>query len=257
MSSNIVDYSELETVKENVQPLKQGRNPHHLQDKLTLLHTHGSQHTGHTHNTTDRHTQAYYLILLVVSMLCMLCVVLGTDQQLKQCRKEYEQSIRQYVGEQPLTPWMRYIRWTQQHYLDTNGIKSYYLPLLEKCTRTFLHDMSVNSTLAYLKVWLLYIDHIPESEELFQFLATHNIGIQHALYWHAYSMTLEEKYRNPQRAESVLQEGINRAAQPMDKLKTELNRCEDISRQHTDAANIQICNGAEYVMCCTCVIVGT
>lgn len=211
--ANAVDFSLLEPSKENIQPLRGGRDPHAL---LKAINANGAAATVKKENqSTDTQSGS------------SVGVASGhTSASMKADRKKFEEAIKSYPadGAAPLTPWINYIQWTQQSYLAATA-KSHLLPLLEKCTRTFLKDARVNTSLRYLQIWFLYMDLVEDSLDLFSFLHTNQVCTNHAALYEGWSKVLEQRGR-VQDAQDTLKLGQAMGAQPASNLRNSLVRLE-------------------------------
>ncbi|KAJ8498174.1 hypothetical protein OPV22_008726 [Ensete ventricosum] len=172
---------EWEVYKENVRPLKRGRNVKLLNDALR--------------SQADRHLQAS---------------LLGT-------RRRMIEAIDEYQGEDPLQPWLECIKWVQESF-PTGGECSGLVVMYEQCVRTFWHDERYREDLRYLKVWLEYADHCADAEVIFQFLDANQIGQSHSIFYTSYAMHLETKNRL-RKADDILNLGLCRKATPGEKLE--------------------------------------
>lgn len=196
--ANAVDYSLIEPSKENIQPLRRGRNPHALLKALQPVTKEASGSSGLAAGRTEASVKAE--------------------------RKKFEAAIKAYPedGPTPLQPWLAYISWTQQTYL-TASLKSHLLPLLEKCTRTFLRDERVRNTLKYLHIWCMYMDLVEDCLDMFAFLHSNGVCTKHAALYIGWSQVLESKGRL-QDAQDTLQMGINFGAEPVSNLRNNMTR---------------------------------
>ena len=132
-------------------------------------------------------------------------------------RTSLESSILSYDGPDPLHPWLRYLQWTLSSYPSLSQ-SSNLLPLLEKCTRTFLDSPQYLNDRRYVQVWLLYAERCPQPGDVFQFLHSRGIGSkvsQKFTEWAAW----HEKLGRLQEAEAALQLGMDCSAQPSNALR--------------------------------------
>lgn len=148
----VVDFEAFEGTKENLQPLKKGRNLAALKSLI------------------DKEPK-------------------GTDEELELQRCAHEEKIKTYVGDDPLVPWLDFITWTQQAY-SSGGVKSMLIQLLEKCTKEFQHDERYRNSDKYLRVWIIYADNLREPEDVFSFLQNNEIGQKRSLFYEAYALVL-------------------------------------------------------------------
>ncbi|KAG5396476.1 hypothetical protein IGI04_018290 [Brassica rapa subsp. trilocularis] len=111
---------EWELFKENVRPLKRGRN-------VRLLNHALKSHTDHQLRKT-----------------------------LVEKRRKLIEEIDEYDGDDPLFPWIQCIKWVQEAF-PPGGECSGLLVIYEQCVRKFWHSERYKDDLRYLKVWLEYI----------------------------------------------------------------------------------------------------
>eukprot|EP00271_Cylindrocystis_brebissonii_P022775 TRINITY_DN8896_c0_g2_i1.p1 TRINITY_DN8896_c0_g2~~TRINITY_DN8896_c0_g2_i1.p1 ORF type:complete len:1258 (+),score=233.30 TRINITY_DN8896_c0_g2_i1:115-3888(+) len=170
-----------ELSKENVQPLKKGRNADLLNTALEC-------------QTEKRNVP-----------------------KLLEERRALLQAIASYCGDDPLRPWLRYIKWVKESYPSSTHTE--LLPVLEECTRTFQKDGRYADDIRYLRVWIHYADCCAEPREIFQFLEANSIGQSHALFYEAYATFLELK-RNYALANDIYSLGRSRSAEPTTRLSS-------------------------------------
>ncbi|KAL0770806.1 hypothetical protein Bca101_035957 [Brassica carinata] len=111
---------EWELFKENVRPLKRGRN-------VRLLNHALKSHTDHQLRKT-----------------------------LVEKRRKLIEEIDEYDGDDPLFPWIQCIKWVQEAF-PPGGECSGLLVIYEQCVRKFWHSERYKDDLRYLKVWLEYV----------------------------------------------------------------------------------------------------
>ncbi|CAL9047525.1 unnamed protein product [Musa banksii] len=172
---------EWEVYKENVRPLKRGR------DVKLLNHALRSQ--------VDRSLNASLL----------------------RTRRRMIEAIDEYQGEDPLQPWLRCIKWVQESF-PTGGECSGLIVMYEQCVRTFWHDDRYRDDLRYLRVWLEYADNCADAEVIFQFLEANQIGQSHSIFYTSYAMHLESKNKL-RKADEILNLGLARKARSLVKLE--------------------------------------
>ncbi|KAJ7558034.1 hypothetical protein O6H91_04G022800 [Diphasiastrum complanatum] len=150
-------------------------------------------------------------------------------------QRQLIEDIVNYVGEDPLKPWIRFIKWAKETF--PSGAKSKLLPLLQLCTKTFLHTKQYYDDLRYLRLWVRYADCSSDPLQIFAFMEDKQIGQNHSLFYEAYAVELEI-HRDLSTANEVYQKGLLRQAQPMDQLekmyKNFLKRKEKLVKHHQD-----------------------
>ncbi|KAK8647326.1 hypothetical protein V6N13_121070 [Hibiscus sabdariffa] len=173
--------NEWELFKENVRPLKRGRN-------VDLLN---------------------------------LSLKANSDNQLKKSllenRKRLIEAIDEYKGDDPLQPWLDCIKWVQESF-PPGGDFSGLVLIYEQCVRAFWHSDSYKDDLRYLKIWLEYAEHCSDAEVIYSFLDANDIGKTHSAFYIAYALHMESKSKM-KTANDILNLGISSNAQPVEKLR--------------------------------------
>lgn len=111
---------DFDEAKENIQPLASGRDAVKLEAAI--------------HAETDRQFQ---------------------DQLIEE-RKMYEMAIHNYVGDDPLEPWYKYIQWVEQSY-PKSGKESALMELLAKCLEKFESDEQYRQDQRMVKLYIRYV----------------------------------------------------------------------------------------------------
>uniref|UniRef100_A0A8B9S7D2 Mitotic checkpoint serine/threonine-protein kinase BUB1 beta n=1 Tax=Apteryx owenii TaxID=8824 RepID=A0A8B9S7D2_APTOW len=172
---------EWELSKENVQPLRQGRVMSTLQEALAQQET--SIHTA---------------------------------VQLK--KQEFESEIRFYSGDDPLDVWDRYIKWTEQTF--PQGGKESNLPaVLERAVKALNEQQRYYKDPRYLSLWLKFGNCCNEPLDLYSYLHSQEIGTTLALLYITWAEELEAR-GSFKKADLIFQEGLQRKAEPLDKLQS-------------------------------------
>ncbi|KAL5778446.1 hypothetical protein ACOSP7_011372 [Xanthoceras sorbifolium] len=172
---------EWELFKENVRPLKRGRNVRLLNDSLT------------SHNSNQ------------------------LKKSLLENRRRLIEAIDDYEGEDSLQPWLECIKWVQEAF-PAGGDSSGLVVIYEQCVRKFWHSDRYKDDLRYLKVWLEYAENCVDAEVIYSFLDANGIGQTHSVYYIAHALLLESKSKM-KAANDMFSLGISREAQPIEKLK--------------------------------------
>ncbi|WOK98108.1 mitotic spindle checkpoint protein BUBR1-like [Canna indica] len=175
------DGYEWELYKENVRPLKRGRNVKLLNQSLR------SQSNPN----------------LKASLL--------------RTRRRMIEAIDEYQGEDPLHPWLECIKWVQESF-PNGGESSGLVVMYEQCVRTFWHDERYKEDLRYLKVWMEYADNCADAEVIFNFLEANEIGQTHSIFYISYGkhLTTKNKFK---KADEIFNLGLARKARPLEKLE--------------------------------------
>ncbi|KAF3619818.1 Mitotic spindle checkpoint protein BUBR1 [Capsicum annuum] len=172
---------EWELFKENVRPLKRGRNVNLLNNALK--------------STTDYHLK----------------------KSLLDKRRALIEAIDQYKGEDPLQPWIQCIKWVQEAF-PPGGDSSGLIVIYEQCVRTFWHDERYKDDLRYLKVWLEYAENCMDAEVIYSFLEANKIGLTHSSFYIAYALHMESQNKI-KTANEIFNRGLSMNAEPEEKLK--------------------------------------
>ncbi|GAB2289315.1 hypothetical protein Dimus_023619 [Dionaea muscipula] len=177
---------EWEMFKENVRPLKRGRNVNLLNEALRS------------------HSQTHHL------------------NPLFENRRKLVEAIDQYKGDDPLQPWLECIKWVQEAF-PAGGDYSGLIIIYEQCVRTFWHEECYKNDLRYLKVWLEYAENCADAEVIYSFLDANKIGQTHSVYYTTYALYMEGK-RKIKMADDLFNRGLCVNAQPREKLEVAYRR---------------------------------
>ncbi|GAB2235097.1 hypothetical protein Droror1_Dr00004379 [Drosera rotundifolia] len=182
-SEEVATGCEWEMFKENVRPLKRGRNVNMLNNALRS-------------HSKPRHFNS----------------LLQTQTQ----RKLFE-AIEEYQGDDPLRPWLDCIKWVQEAF-PTGGDSSRLILIYEQCVRTFWHEDRYKNDLRYLKIWLEYAENCADAEVIYNFLEVNKIGQIHSVYYIAHALHMEGKLKI-QLADNLFNRGLTMNAQPREILE--------------------------------------
>ncbi|KAL1786700.1 mitotic checkpoint serine serine/threonine-protein kinase BUB1 beta [Sigmodon hispidus] len=173
---------EWELSKENVQPLRRGRVMSTLQGAL-------AQQESATHTA------------------------------LLQQKRAFESEIRFYSGDDPLDVWDRYINWTEQSY-PQGGKESNMSTLLERAVEALHGEKRYYSDPRFLSLWLKLGHLCNEPLDLYNYLHSQGIGVSLAQFYISWAEEYEAR-ENFKRADAVFQEGIERKAEPLERLQSQ------------------------------------
>lgn len=107
-----------ETSKENVMPLKRGRNVPDLNRALRAADSFQDK--------------------------------LRVDEQ----ARHMEQSVASYAGDDPLAAWSEFVRWIETHLPEDTRRK---FGALEKCTRALKDEPRYKNDMRYVRMWIQYV----------------------------------------------------------------------------------------------------
>ncbi|KAJ4964948.1 hypothetical protein NE237_016797 [Protea cynaroides] len=181
LASNQQTGNEWDLFKENVKPLKRGRNIRLLNNALK--------------SQVDNRLR----------------------KSLLENRRRLIEAIDKYQGDDPLQPWLECIKWVQESF-PSGGDCSGIVMILEQCVRTFWHTDRYKEDLRYLKVWLEYSGNCADAEVIYSFLEANKIGQTHSLYYISYALHMVSKSKM-KKANDIFNLGISRRAQPIEKLE--------------------------------------
>nr|XP_048315558.1 mitotic checkpoint serine/threonine-protein kinase BUB1 beta isoform X2 [Myodes glareolus] len=173
---------EWELSKENVQPLRHGRIMSTLQGALAQQES-------------------------------------ACNRTLQQQKRMFESEIRFYSGSDPLYVWDRYISWTEQNY-PQGGKESNMSTLLERAIEALHGEKRYYSDPRFLNLWLKLGHLCNEPLDLYSYLHSQGIGVSLAQFYISWAEEYEAR-ENFKRADAVFQEGIERKAEPLERLQSQ------------------------------------
>jgi hypothetical protein len=139
-------------------------------------------------------------------------------------RAELEAAIKNYKGDNPLAPWLNYIQWTQQSYLNNSNNKSMLLSLLEKCTRHFKDKEEYKQKRQYVSIWLLYANHVDKPDDIYMYCYSNHVGTQLSIFYECWSDYIISSTKNYKKAKEILDYALAMQAQPISNIKHAMNR---------------------------------
>ncbi|XP_068436635.1 mitotic checkpoint serine/threonine-protein kinase BUB1 beta [Clinocottus analis] len=170
---------EWELSKENIQPLRRGRD-------VSVLHQALSQQQD------------------------------GLSSAINQQRQAFESELRIYEGDDPLDVWDRYINWTEQTF-PQGGKESHLGTLLERAVTKFTEEKKYHEDPRYVELWIKFAKNCPEPMDIYRYMQAQGIGVTQASLYIAWSEEYEDQ-GNCRKADMVYQEGFKKCAEPHDKL---------------------------------------
>ncbi|XP_023258484.1 mitotic checkpoint serine/threonine-protein kinase BUB1 beta [Seriola lalandi dorsalis] len=170
---------EWELSKENIQPLRRGRD-------ISALHQALSQQQD------------------------------GLSSAINQQRQAFESELRMYEGDDPLDVWDRYIKWTEQTF-PQGGKESNLNTLLERVATRFTEEKKYHNDPRYVDLWIKFAETCPEPLDIYRYMQAQRIGVTQASLYIAWSEEYENQ-GNSRKADLVYKEGFKKCAEPHDKL---------------------------------------
>ncbi|KAI9503472.1 Mad3/BUB1 homology region 1-domain-containing protein, partial [Coemansia spiralis] len=191
-SGRIVDFSDFEHQKENIQPLSRGRSA------SALAQLYGK------HNTN---------------------IDIRVSGHLQARNAQFQAEIAAMdpaETDDPLDVYFRYIQWLFEVFPQAHGNQS-VIKLVEKPLKLFCEQERYRNDTRYVKMWIWYTGIITTSQEVvFQFLIANKIGDSLAVLYEEYAKLLESQNK-ARKADEVYQLGIARKAQPLARIQRRYN----------------------------------
>ncbi|CAK9799760.1 Mitotic checkpoint serine/threonine-protein kinase BUB1 [Anthophora plagiata] len=138
------------------------------------------------------------------------------QQLLLQEKQMYEDAIKNYEGDDPLESWYEYILWVEQSY-PKSGHESHIGKLLQQCLAMFEKETKYHQDRRYIRLWINYINMQKNPLELYQLLHNNGIGTMVADMYRAWAFELEQ-VEDYKRADEVYLMGLSALAEPQDEL---------------------------------------
>ncbi|XP_063080042.1 mitotic checkpoint serine/threonine-protein kinase BUB1 beta [Engraulis encrasicolus] len=170
---------EWELCKENIQPLRRGRDISALTEALSMKQEGSST--------------------------------------IAQRQQAFESELRMYDGDDPLDVWDRYIKWTEQTF-PQGGKESKYSVLLEEAVMKFTEEKKYYNDVRYVDLWVKFANTCPEPLGIYRYMYAQGIGLMLSVFYIAWSEEYEKR-GNFRRADSTFQDGLKVGAEPRDRLK--------------------------------------
>ncbi|NXX74407.1 BUB1B kinase, partial [Urocolius indicus] len=144
--------------------------------------------------------------------------------------REFEAEIRFYSGDDPLDVWDRYIRWTEQTF-PQGGKEGNLSAILERAVKALNEQKQYYKDPRYLNLWLKFGNCCNEPLDLYSYLRSQEIGTTLAQLYITWAEVLEAR-GNFKKADLIFQEGLQRKAEPLDKLQSHHRQFQSrVSRQ--------------------------
>ncbi|XJO73967.1 hypothetical protein BDV3_004860 [Batrachochytrium dendrobatidis] len=210
----IVELADIEHQKENIQPLRSGRSAAALAERFADSAAKCTA-TSSTYNVQQQ-------------------LHMADLERQRQSLEDALASVSDTSDDDPLDPFHRYIRWVEQYYSQDHPS---YMRVLENAIRRFRKDFRYKNDPRHLMLWMRLAKRTPNPVDIFKYLSVNEIGLQTALYYEEYA-TLMETCCKFKEAQEILTLGINRNAQPVDRLTR--SRKEFLARRSTAAISEEL-----------------
>ena len=179
----ITPFEVIETHKENVQPLSRGRSAHALSTTLGMQHKErlavlAAQREAHEHAVSEANADS----------------------------------------DDPLDAWCAYVKWCIDSFPSGHSPASGLVPLLERATRTFHGSEQYRSDSRYLRLWILYAQHVDCPRDVFNFLLANEVGTRLAGLYEELAR-VDEEAGALDHADETFRLGIARGATPLERIK--------------------------------------
>ncbi|CAH0725175.1 unnamed protein product, partial [Brenthis ino] len=139
------------------------------------------------------------------------------QRQLQLQKEEHESAIRHYQGTDPLDPWFNYIQWVEQSY-PKHGHEGNIDKLIKDCLQLFEKDERYFQDRRLVKLWIKYVDCLSNPLEIYQRLYNTGIGVECSEFYRAWACYCEES-GDYKKANQVYMLGLQAKAQPLDELE--------------------------------------
>ncbi|VVD05107.1 unnamed protein product [Leptidea sinapis] len=139
------------------------------------------------------------------------------QKQLQLQKEEHEAAIKQYQGPDPLDPWFNYIQWVEQSF-PKHGHEGHMDELIKDCLQLFEKDERYFQDRRLVKLWIKYIDCLSNPLEIYQRLYNTGVGVECSEFYRAWACYCEES-GDYKKANQVYMLGLQAKAQPLDELE--------------------------------------
>mmetsp|Transcript_85857 Transcript_85857/g.161647 ORF Transcript_85857/g.161647 Transcript_85857/m.161647 type:complete len:682 (+) Transcript_85857:71-2116(+) len=143
----------------------------------------------------------------------------GKDVSLEQQRQEFEVHVRRGCSLDPVQAWSNYAKWAMDRRSLNADAEAEARAILARACTSLSMDPSFRDDPRYLRLWVHHASLLPEPHEVFHTLDEQGVGVGHALLYEAWASSLEQK-RQFAETEEVYQLGLQRGAQPLDRLRS-------------------------------------
>lgn len=142
------------------------------------------------------------------------------EEIISQQRQSFENELRTYSGNDPLFVWCKYIKWVEQNF-PKGGKEGHIKQLMERCLSILKDEQKYFDDDRFIDIMLKYAGLSGKPLEVYNYMYSNNIGCKSAKFFINWSWELEQ-IGNLKKADEVLTEGMQRKAQPFEKMKSYL-----------------------------------
>eukprot|EP00940_MAST-03C_sp_MAST-3C-sp2_P002054 g2054.t1 len=142
------------------------------------------------------------------------------ELKLEKEREAFESQLKDIEGHpEPILLWTRYVKWIEANYPKGDLVRM-LAPVLERATQSLMETDRYTEDKRCLRLWIRYADIDKSREmEIFNFLDNKSYFSTLSLFYIARAV-VAEKNGNVRLADDTYKLGINRGAEPLDKLKS-------------------------------------
>lgn len=139
------------------------------------------------------------------------------EDVITQERQSFENELRTYSGNDPLSVWCKYIKWVEQNF-PKGGREGHIKQLMERCLSILKDEKKYFDDHRFVDIMLKYAGFSSRPLDVYNHMYSNKIGCQSAEFFINWSWELEQ-LGNLKKADEVITEGIQRRAQPSEKMK--------------------------------------
>ncbi|ESP03860.1 hypothetical protein LOTGIDRAFT_185215, partial [Lottia gigantea] len=136
---------------------------------------------------------------------------------LKSEKHDFELELRTYSGDDPLDVWDRYTKWIERTF-PSRGAGGKFIELLQNFLREFKDDARYTNDARYINWWIKFANNCDDPLEIYSYMFDNALGCDLSCFYEAWTATLEQ-VGNIQKADAIYKEGYKRIKEPPAKLE--------------------------------------
>ncbi|XP_038150391.1 mitotic checkpoint serine/threonine-protein kinase BUB1 beta [Cyprinodon tularosa] len=140
----------------------------------------------------------------------------GSTSAINQQKQMFESELRMYDGDDPLSVWDRYIKWTEQTF-TRGGKESNLTMLLERAVTKFTDEKMYHDDPRYVELWIKFAANCQEPLDIYSYMQAQGIGVTQPSLYIAWSEEYENQ-GNYRKADLIYQEAFKKCPAPHDRL---------------------------------------